>query len=135
MMIFILILFAVKISTTDFLTHLIRNRDVAILLLISLGLTIRHPWTYCVTLTFSFMIFFIVHAIFAIGMGDVKLISVLIAIMAPQTFNDISKIAILLMITSMVVAIPYIVASHSLRLRIPWAPSLFLATILYMATR
>jgi Flp pilus assembly protein protease CpaA len=81
------------------------------------------------------MIFFIVHAIFAIGMGDVKLISVLIAIMAPQTFNDISKIAILLVITSMVVAIPHIVVSHSLRLRIPWAPSLFLATILYMATR
>jgi Flp pilus assembly protein protease CpaA len=80
-----------------------------------------------------FGIFFSI--VIGVGMGDVKLIAVLLPLLAHNHALKISLLLICISVTSIVAAVITIVKKGTISVAIPWAPSLFSGAILYLATR
>jgi hypothetical protein len=70
-----------------------------------------------------------------IGMGDVKLISILIPLIGKDHILDVTLLLICISVTSIVAAAITILKKGTISVTMPWAPSLFAASILYLATQ
>lgn len=83
----------------------------------------------------TFVLSLILSLVTGIGMGDVKLLSVLIPLLGSSHRLDLISLLLCICLTSLVAALISIVKSRKISLPIPWAPSLFAASILYLATQ
>jgi len=70
-----------------------------------------------------------------VGMGDVKLIAILIPLIGRDHALNVTLLMICISATSIVAAAITFLKKGTISITIPWAPSLFAASILYLATQ
>lgn len=83
----------------------------------------------------SFLFGLLFSTIMHVGMGDVKLISILIPLIGKDHILDVTLLLICISVTSIVAAAITVLKKGTISVTIPWAPSLFAASILYLATQ
>ncbi len=135
MIFIVLFYFGAIISRDDIRRHRIRNIDLLQFLLIGSLL-----WHQDIARLYSmgacvFVVGLAFALVFKIGMGDIKLISILIPLAGLEERIDIFRLLTFLVVTSIVPCIIIYVRKRNISTQIPWAPSLFSAVILYLATR
>ena len=131
----LLIVFGAAISRIDLRSHRIPNQALFYFLICAAGISYRElsRFVQIAALTLIFGLLFSLVA--RVGMGDVKLIAVLIPVLAHNHALNISLLLICISLTSIVAAVITIVKKGTISVCIPWAPSLFVASILYLATQ
>lgn len=131
----LLLIFGFFISRTDLQRHRIRNRDLIYFFIASLAISFRDLPRFARLAGLTFTLSLLLSIALGVGMGDVKLITVLIPLLGRN--HEIELVLLLLCIsaTSTVAVIIGFARSRRKSLHIPWAPSLFAASILYLATQ
>ena len=131
----LLIVFGAIISRKDIRTHRIPNRVLFYFFLCVTAISYRDLQRFArlsaITLLVGLLLSIIVH----IGMGDVKLIAVLIPLIGKDHFLNVTLLMICIVVTSLVAVAITVLKKGTISVSIPWAPSLFAASILYLATQ
>jgi|GEM_PF-4398901 len=135
MVLTLLIIFGAIISWIDIQTHRIPNKILLYLLIstaaISYGDIARFARLSATTLFITLLISILTH----VGMGDVKLIAILIPLIGRDHALNVTLLMICISATSIVPATITFLKKGTISITIPWAPSLFAASILYLATQ
>jgi Flp pilus assembly protein protease CpaA len=132
---FLLLIFGIKISLSDIKSHRIHNVDL-LFFFIAVALVSHNNFPrFLQFFTASLCVGFVFAALFSIGMGDVKLIALLVPLVARDYALHLTLLLICISFTSIVAAAITILKRGTISLSIPWAPSLFSGAILYLATR
>ena len=131
----LLLVFGFSISRTDLQSQRIRNRDLNYFFIAAAAISLPDITRFArlTALTFTLSLFLSIS--FGIGMGDVKLISVLIPLLGRNHPLELVLLLSCISVTSTVAVAIGFARSRAISLRIPWAPSLFAASILYLATQ
>ncbi len=132
---FLLLIFGLKISLTDIKSHRIHNVDLLFFFIAVALVSHNNIPRFLQFFTASLCVGFIFAALFSIGMGDVKLIALLVPLVAKDYALHLTLLLICISFTSIVAAAITILKRGTISLSIPWAPSLFSGAILYLATR
>lgn len=135
MILTLLLVFGLRISKSDLRTHTIRNRDLIYFMTATALFSFRDIGRFSRLTVTTFVLSLILSLVTGIGMGDVKLLSVLIPLLGSSHRLDLISLLLCICSTSLVAAVISIVKSRKISLPIPWAPSLFAASILYLATQ
>ena len=135
MILTLLIVFGAIISRIDIRTHRIPNRVLFYFFLCASAISYRDLQRFArlsaITLLVGLLLSIIVH----IGMGDVKLIAVLIPLIGKNHSLNVTLLMICICVTSLIAAAITVLKKGTISVTIPWAPSLFSASILYLATQ
>jgi Flp pilus assembly protein protease CpaA len=131
----LLIIFGAVISRIDIRTHKIPNRALVYFLICAAALSFRDLSRFAQISLLTLLFGILFSLVIGLGMGDVKLIAVLIPLLAHNHALKISLLLICISVTSIVAAVITIVKKGTISVAIPWAPSLFSGAILYLATR
>ena len=135
MVLTLLIVFGAVISRIDIYTHRIPNRVLIFFFLLTIAIC-NHDISRCARISaISFLFGLLLSIIMHIGMGDVKLISILIPLIGKDHILDVTLLLICISVTSIVAAAITILKKGTISVTMPWAPSLFAASILYLATQ
>ena len=132
---FLLLIFGIKISLSDIKSHRIHNVDLLFFFIAVALVSHNNSPRFLQVFTASLCVGFIFAALFSIGMGDVKLIALLVPLVARDYALHLTLLLICISFTSIVAAAITILKRGTISLSIPWAPSLFSGAILYLATR
>ena len=131
----LLIVFGAAISQIDLRSHRIPNRALIYFLICAAGISYRELSRFVQIAALTLILGLLFSLVARVGMGDVKLIAVLIPVLAHNHALNISLLLICISLTSIVAAVITIVKKGTISVCIPWAPSLFAASILYLATQ
>ncbi len=135
MVLTLLIVFGVIISRIDIRTHRISNRVLCYFFLFTTAIHYRDLARFArlsiITFLFGLLLSILVH----IGMGDVKLIAILIPLIGKDHSLNVALLLICISVTSIMAAAITVLKKGTISVSIPWAPSLFAASILYLATQ
>jgi Flp pilus assembly protein protease CpaA len=131
----LLIIFGAVISRIDIRTHKIPNGALIYFLICAAALSFRDLSRFAQISLLTLLFGFLFSLVIGVGMGDVKLIAVLLPLLAHNHALKISLLLICISVTSIVAAVITIVKKGTISVAIPWAPSLFSGAILYLATR
>ena len=131
----LLIVFGGAISRIDLRSHRIPNQALFYFLICAAGISYRELSRFVQISALTLIFGLLFSLVIRVGMGDVKLIAVLIPVLAHNHALNISLLLICIFLTSIVAAVITIVKKGTISVCIPWAPSLFAASILYLATQ
>jgi Flp pilus assembly protein protease CpaA len=135
MILMLLIVFGVIISTTDIRTHRIPNRVLFCFLLCATAISYPDLGRFARLSAISLLLGLLLSIIMHIGMGDVKLIAVLIPMIGKDHSLNVTLLMICICVTSLMTSAITVLKKGTISVTIPWAPSLFAASILYLATQ
>lgn len=135
MVLTLLIVFGVIISRIDIRTHRIPNRVLIFFFLLTIAMCNHDLSRFARISGISFLFGLLFSIIMHVGMGDVKLISILIPLIGRDHILDVTLLLICISVTSLVAAAITVLKKGTISVAIPWAPSLFVASILYLATQ
>jgi len=135
MVLALLIFFGLIISWKDLRTHRIPNRTLIYFSIFTAAISYRDLSEFAQLCASSFLIAFLLSIVMGIGMGDVKLIALLVPLVARDHELHLTLLLICISFTSIVAAAITILKRGTISRSIPWAPSLFSGAILYLATR
>ena len=127
--------FGIRISLSDIASHRIRNVDLIPFFILSALLSHDDIFRFLQFSILSLAVGFISSLFFSIGMGDVKLLAILIPLVAKDHAFEVTALLFAISSTSIVAAAFTILKKGTISCSIPWAPSLFSGAILYLATR
>ena len=131
----LLIVFGAAISRIDLRSHRIPNQALFYFLICAAGISYRELSRFVQISALTLIFGLLFSLVIRVGMGDVKLIAVLIPVLAHNHALTLSLLLICISLTSIVAAVITIVKKGTISVCIPWAPSLFAASILYLATQ
>lgn len=130
----LLFLFGLRMCLSDIKSHRIRNVDLLLFFLSAALLSDEDIYRFLQYSLASLVVGLISSLLFSIGMGDVKLIAVLVPLVARDHALHLTLLFICISFTSIVAATITILKKGTISCSIPWAPSLFSGAILYLAT-
>ena len=131
----LLFVFGIRISLSDIASHRIRNVDLIPFFMLSALVSHDEIFRFLQFSILSLAVGLISSLLFSIGMGDVKLIAILIPLVAKDHTFEVTALLFAISSTSIVAAAITILKKGTISRSIPWAPSLFSGAILYLATR
>lgn len=135
MVLALLIFFGAIISWKDLHSHRIPNRALIYFLICTAAISYRDLSRFAQLCASTLLIAFLLSIVMGIGMGDVKLIALLVPLVARDHALHVTLLLICISFTSIVAAAITILTRGTISRSIPWAPSLFSGAILYLATR
>jgi len=135
MILMLLIVFGAIISRIDIRTHRIPNRVLIYFLLCAIAISYHDLQRFARLSAMTLLFGLLLSILGKIGMGDVKLIAVLIPLIGKDHSLNVTLLLICISVTSIVAATITILKKGTISTTIPWAPSLFAASILYLATQ
>ena len=131
----LLLVFGFIISRTDLQSQRIRNRDLSYFFIAVSAISLPDIPRFARLTALTFTLSLLLSIAFGIGMGDVKLITVLIPLLGRNHAIELVLLLLCISLTSTVALVISFARSRAISLHIPWAPSLFAASILYLATQ
>lgn len=135
MALLLLIVFGAIISRSDLRTHRIPNRVLIYFFILTTAISYRDLSRAARLSAISFLIAVLFSILVHIGMGDVKLIAVLIPLIGKDHNLNVTLLFICISLTSIMAAAISVLKKGTISVTIAWAPSLFAASILYLATQ
>lgn len=135
MVLALLIFFGAIISWKDLRSHRIPNRALIYFLICTAAISYRDLSRFAQLCASTLLIAFLLSIVMGIGMGDVKLIALLVPLVTRDHALHVTLLLICISFTSIVAAAITILTRGTISRSIPWAPSLFSGAILYLATR
>ena len=131
----LLIVFGAIVSRTDIRTHRIPNQVLLYFFLCATAISYRDLQRFARLSAITILVGLLLSIIVHIGMGDVKLIAVLIPLIGKDHSLNVTLLMICICVTSLMTSAITVLKKGTISVTIPWAPSLFAASILYLATQ
>lgn len=131
---FALFLMSVPICIADLKEHKIPNIYLSVMLLLTIPLLIINGLGDLTQLCVYLVALFVLH-LFGMGMGDVKLLSIIGAALNSLGFYGYFSLASCILLCAALYLISLRLIKRSTPDQMPLAPSIFMGLFLYLATR
>ncbi len=131
---FTLFLMSIPICIADLKEHKIPNIYLSVMLLLTIPLLIINGLGDLTQLCIYLVALFVLH-LFGMGMGDVKLLSIIGAALNSLGFYGYFSLASCILLCAALYLISLRLIKRSTPDQMPLAPSIFMGLFLYLATR
>ena len=131
---FTLFLMSIPICIADLKEHKIPNIYLSVMLLLTIPLLIINGLGD-LTQLFVYLVVLVVLHLFGMGMGDVKLLSIIGAALNSLGFYGYFSLACCILLCAALYLISLRLIKRSTPDQMPLAPSIFMGLFLYLATR